>query len=59
MSPIFSKRRAWPLASFCDALSSRGVEVIKTSGDYHFDGNYARLAEQILAGFNRRVAARM
>ncbi|PBB24068.1 hypothetical protein CK227_24055 [Mesorhizobium sp. WSM4308] len=45
--------------TFCHGLSSRGVEVIKTSGDYYFDGNYARLAEQILAGFNTRVAARM
>jgi type IV secretory pathway VirJ component len=33
--------------------------VIKTTGGHHFDGNYARLAEQILDGFDRRVAARM
>jgi len=45
--------------TFCQALSSRGVEVIKTTGGHHFDGNYARLAEQILDGFDRRVAARM
>ena len=45
--------------TFCHALSSRGVEVIKTTGGHHFDGNYARLAEQILDGFNRRVAAKM
>ncbi|CDX11835.1 Virulence factor family protein [Mesorhizobium plurifarium] len=45
--------------TFCQALSSRGVEVIKTTGGHHFDGNYARLAQQILDGFNRRVAAKM
>lgn len=45
--------------SFCNTLSSRGVEVIKTTGGHHFDGNYARLAEQILDGFNRRVSAKM
>ena len=45
--------------TFCNTLSSRGVEVIKTTGGHHFDGNYARLAEQILDGFNRRVAAKM
>lgn len=45
--------------TFCNTLSARGVEVIKTAGGHHFDGNYARLAEQILDGFNRRVAAKM
>ncbi|TPN83221.1 virulence factor family protein [Mesorhizobium sp. CU2] len=45
--------------TFCNALSPRGVEVIKTTGGHHFDGNYARMAEQILDGFNKRVAARM
>ncbi|WP_281405332.1 MULTISPECIES: AcvB/VirJ family lysyl-phosphatidylglycerol hydrolase [unclassified Mesorhizobium] len=45
--------------TFCHALSWRGVEVINTTGGHHFDGNYARFAEQILDGFNRRVAARM
>ncbi|WP_036258916.1 AcvB/VirJ family lysyl-phosphatidylglycerol hydrolase [Mesorhizobium sp. WSM3224] len=45
--------------TFCHALSQRGVEVIKTPGGHHFDGNYSHLAEQILDGFKRRVAAKM
>ena len=41
--------------SFCPALASRGAEVIRTKGKHHFDGDYAHLAQQILAGFKRRA----
>lgn len=35
--------------SVCEQLSGSGVEVIKTDGDHHFDGDYAALADRILA----------
>jgi type IV secretory pathway VirJ component len=44
--------------SLCrDPIFAR-VEVIHTSGGHHFDGDYAGLADRILAGARRRLAAR-
>ncbi len=34
------------------------AELIHTAGSHHFDGNYVGLAERILAGARRRLAAR-
>lgn len=42
--------------SFCPQLVSRGAEVIRTAGGHHFDGDYSRLAERILATFERHAA---
>ena len=41
----------------CPELAWRGVEVIRTSGGHHFNGDYEALARRILSGFERRVAA--
>jgi type IV secretory pathway VirJ component len=39
----------------CPALAKRGVEVIRTPGGHHFNGDYSALARDILDGFERRV----
>jgi type IV secretory pathway VirJ component len=39
--------------SACPALP-KGAEIIRTAGGHHFDGDYAGLARQILAGLRRR-----
>ena len=44
--------------SYCPMLASRGAEIIRTKGKHHFDGDYIELAQQILAGFKRRVAGK-
>jgi type IV secretory pathway VirJ component len=43
----------------CPQLTPRGVQVIRTRGGHHFDGNYAVLADDILKGLKRRMAARI
>jgi type IV secretory pathway VirJ component len=43
----------------CPQLAPRGVEVIRTPGGHHFDGNYAVLADDILNGLKHRIAARI
>lgn len=35
--------------SVCDQLAGSGIEIIKTDGDHHFDGDYAALAKRIIA----------
>ncbi|HEY2774288.1 MAG TPA: AcvB/VirJ family lysyl-phosphatidylglycerol hydrolase [Candidatus Binatia bacterium] len=40
--------------SGCPALDPTKIEVIKTQGEHHFDGNYEALAGRILAGLARR-----
>jgi type IV secretory pathway VirJ component len=42
--------------SLCTAPALDGAERIGTTGGHHFDGNYAALAEKILAGAERRRA---
>jgi type IV secretory pathway VirJ component len=48
--------------SACPALARRGVEVIRTSGGHHFDGDYAALARDIMVRLkqsaNRQSARR-
>jgi len=39
----------------CPTLELRGVETFRRNGGHHFDGNYAALAELILAGFKQRA----
>lgn len=40
----------------CPALGQRGVEVIRTTGGHHFDGNYEALTDRIVAVLSRRIA---
>ena len=44
--------------SLCRAPELAAVEKIHTTGGHHFDGDYAGLAARILAGLERRAAAR-
>jgi type IV secretory pathway VirJ component len=41
--------------SICPSAELAGIEVIKTKGGHHFDGDYRRLAEIILNGAKRRM----
>jgi type IV secretory pathway VirJ component len=42
--------------SACPSLLRKGMaEVIRTPGGHHFDGDYVRLARDILEGFRRRA----
>jgi len=44
--------------TLCPALTRTGIEVIKTSGDHHFGGDYAVLARRILTSWQKQIAAR-
>ncbi len=39
----------------CPTLAPRGVETFRRNGGHHFDGDYAAVAELILAGFKQRA----
>jgi type IV secretory pathway VirJ component len=43
--------------SVCPDAALRDVEVVRTAGGHHFDGDYQALAQRILDGARRRVAA--
>lgn len=38
----------------CPDLAARGIEVVAMNGGHHFDGEYGRLAAEILGGLDRR-----
>ncbi|MBB5754466.1 virulence factor family protein [Prosthecomicrobium pneumaticum] len=40
--------------SICPQLKGKGIEIISTAGSHHFDGDYQRLADRILAGLAGR-----
>jgi type IV secretory pathway VirJ component len=40
----------------CPGLASRGVEVIRTTGGHHFDGDYPALARRIIAALRHQGA---
>lgn len=42
--------------SACQKLAGTGIELIKTTGGHHFDGDYEGLANRILDGLKRRIA---
>jgi type IV secretory pathway VirJ component len=44
--------------SACPDSAFARAEVIRTKGGHHFGGDYAALADTILAGARRRAAAR-
>lgn len=41
----------------CPALKSSGIELLTTDGGHHFDGDYAALADRIIAGLKTRLGA--
>lgn len=45
--------------SGCPALAKSGVEVVRTDGGHHFDGDYDALGLRILAGLSRRAVRPM
>ncbi|MGF6738000.1 virulence factor family protein [Paraburkholderia atlantica] len=44
--------------TLCPALDKSGVEVIRTSGDHHFGGDYNALERRILAAFKKQSGVR-
>ncbi|AXF14497.1 virulence factor family protein [Paraburkholderia caledonica] len=40
--------------TLCPALTKTGIEVIRTSGDHHFGGDYNALERRILAAFKKQ-----
>ncbi|PVX78888.1 type IV secretory pathway VirJ component [Paraburkholderia unamae] len=44
--------------TLCPALANTGIDVVKTSGDHHFDGDYNALAGKIIAGWKKEIASR-
>ncbi len=45
-------------ATLCRDPALAAAELVHTKGGHHFDGDYVALAERILAGARRRLAAR-
>ena len=43
--------------SLCPALVNTGIDVVKTSGAHHFDGDYGVLARKIIDGWKKQIAA--
>ncbi|MFM0674310.1 virulence factor family protein [Paraburkholderia sediminicola] len=43
--------------TLCPALTKTGVEVIRTSGDHHFGGDYDSLEKRILSAFRKQSGA--
>ncbi|KQT69618.1 MULTISPECIES: virulence factor family protein [unclassified Aureimonas] len=39
----------------CPALKATGIELLTTEGGHHFDGDYAALADRIIAGLKTRL----
>jgi len=44
--------------TLCPSLVNTGIDVVRTSGDHHFDGNYGALASRIIASWKKEIAAR-
>ncbi|MBW9106042.1 virulence factor family protein [Paraburkholderia phenoliruptrix] len=44
--------------SLCPALTKTGIEVIRTSGDHHFGGDYNALERRILSAFKKQSGVR-
>ena len=43
--------------TLCPSLANTGIDVVRTSGDHHFDGNYSALASRIIASWKKEIAA--
>jgi type IV secretory pathway VirJ component len=44
--------------TLCPALVNTGIDVVKTNGSHHFDGDYGALAGKIIEGWKKEIAAR-
>ena len=43
--------------TLCPALTKTGIDVIRTSGDHHFGGDYSALEQHILTAFRKQSSA--
>jgi type IV secretory pathway VirJ component len=44
--------------TLCPALANTGIDIVKTNGSHHFDGDYNALAGKIIEGWKKEIAAR-
>ncbi|MFP6561440.1 virulence factor family protein [Paraburkholderia sp. B3] len=44
--------------TLCPALANTGMDIVKTNGSHHFDGNYGALAAKIIEGWEKEIAVR-
>jgi type IV secretory pathway VirJ component len=44
--------------TLCPALTHTGIDIVKTNGSHHFDGDYGALAAKIIEGWRKEIAAR-
>ncbi|QGZ64539.1 virulence factor family protein [Paraburkholderia acidisoli] len=44
--------------TLCPSLANTGINVVKTKGEHHFDGDYNALAGKIIEGWKKEIAAR-
>jgi len=44
--------------TLCPTLVNTGIDIVKTTGNHHFDGDYDALAGKIIAGWKKEIAAR-
>jgi type IV secretory pathway VirJ component len=44
--------------TLCPSLVNTGIDVVKTNGSHHFDGDYGALAGKIIDGWKKGIAAR-
>lgn len=44
--------------TLCPALANTGIELVKTNGEHHFDGDYNALAAKIIQRWKKEIAAR-
>ncbi|WP_321815041.1 MULTISPECIES: virulence factor family protein [unclassified Paraburkholderia] len=44
--------------TLCPALANTGIDLVKTHGSHHFDGDYSALAAKIIEGWKKEIAAR-
>jgi type IV secretory pathway VirJ component len=44
--------------TLCPTLVNTGIDVVKTNGSHHFDGDYGALAGKIIEGWKKEIAER-
>jgi type IV secretory pathway VirJ component len=44
--------------TLCPSLVNTGIDIVKTNGSHHFDGDYNALAGKIIEGWKKEIAAR-
>lgn len=44
--------------TLCPALANTGIDLVKTNGSHHFDGDYSALAAKIIEGWKKEIAVR-